>query len=193
MKNFNPDPDQPLETTRGSGLSPFWAVLVFCLTLALTGCSTSRQVSSQDVICNDNSAVRIDLSAVQERLRDGLHRGEVRRLSVLKINHQSVFRVNVSSMFLDRNFDCQVEHRRMESSPIGSDFLAALKVAQPIPSQRVADLRWGFIFSKEDGTRVFSAYCDAEGKNGIINGACYAFDNDALADFADSLFPPWMK
>jgi hypothetical protein len=166
-----------------------WATL-----LGFSGCTTSREQSREsDGIRNDDSAIRINLPSAVERLRHGLQSGDINRLVVLQIDRNTVTRMNVSSMGLERNYDYMLDNRRLSGSKAGSDFLDALTRARPSPADQVADLRWGFVFCKDDGTLAFSAYCDAAGKRGVIDGACFTFENGSLAELADALFPPWMK
>ena len=173
----------------------FQLVLSLCaVLLAFTGCARTRPTDRRaDVIWNDDPTLRIDLPAAESRLRQGLQSGKVVRLIVLQMDRRFTYRVNVSSMSLERNYHYRLDNRSDKISPVGSDFLDALTRARPLPSDRPADLRWGFIFYGEDDERVFSAYCDATGKHGVIDGACYTFEVGSLAELADSLFPKWMK
>ena len=167
----------------------------FCaLLLVFSGCTTTHQIEQQsEAIWNDDRTHRIDLLAAEARLRHGVQSGQVGRLVVLQIDRRSVFRGNVSSMALERWSDNRLDNHRVSDSPVCLDFLEALARAHPIPSDELPDLRWGFIFWSTDGTRLFSAYCDATGKRGVIDGACYTFEVGSLAELADSLFPKWMK
>lgn len=171
-----------------------FGIALCAVLLGFSGCTTTREASQQyKGIWNDDPSIRIDLTAALERLRHGLKTGDINRLLVLQIDRNTVFRMNASSMALERNYDFALDNRRLSGSKVGSDFLNALALAHPSPSNQVADLRWGFVFCKDDGTRAFSAYCDAAGTRGVIDGACFTYETGSIAELADALFPPWMK
>jgi hypothetical protein len=169
--------------------------LPLCVALVtLSGCTTIPPVRHEaDQISNDDPTRRIDLVAAEARMRHGLQSGDIDRLIVLQIDRHRVFRTSVPSMALERWYDYALDNQRPGASSVCSDFLAALERARPVPSDQVADLRWGFIFCARDGQRLFSVYCDAAGKQGVIDGACYMFEVGSLAEFGESLFPTWMK
>jgi hypothetical protein len=170
--------------------------LPLCVALVtLSGCCTTSPPVRHEAngISNDDPTRRIDFLAAETRLRQGLQSGDVDRLIVLQIDRHKSFRTSVSSMALERWYDYALDNRRLGASRVCADFLAALERARPVPSDRLADLRWGFIFCARDGQRLFSVYCDAAGTQGVIDGACYMFEVGSLAEFGESLFPTWMK
>ena len=175
-------------------MSQFRLASSLCAVLLMSaGCTPTHHAEQADVIWHDDPKLRIDLPAARARLRQGLQSGQIDRLVVLHTRNGLVNWVNVSSTVLERNFDYRLEIRRMADSPMAPAFLDALSRALPVPSDQVADLRWGYIFYKLDGTQVISAYCDGSGKRGVIDGACYTFEVGSLAELANSLFVKDMK
>ena len=142
---------------------------------------------------NDDPAKRIDTAATIARLHEALKRRDVSAFYIFHVAQGVERPMNVSSLMLEPAADYLLLTKSVDDSPAVSSFLVALEAAKPLPADRVADLRWGCVFCDKDGARVLSVYFDAKGERGVIDGACYVFQSAALSQWAESVYPTWMK
>lgn len=101
------------------------------------------------------------------RIADAVSDGTIQEVDVLAIPKETMFRSNVTTETLAKNFQCKVVLREMQRS--GKSLSRALHNTEASSFSRSVDVRRGVLFLDKNGHVLFSVYLDAFGQ-GEING-----------------------
>jgi hypothetical protein len=139
-------------------------------------------------IKQDDPTVRVDYDGALGLLRQQLNDDKLGRAEVLHVSRHWVFRTNVSSQQMEKQYDYRLSIRAAGKSDAVRELISTLARVTPEHSGMVADLRWGCIIYAENGSRLFSVFFDKAGLRGVVNGACVNFGNEALREWAEQFF-----
>ena len=110
----------------------------------------------------------------------------IRLIEVQHISTNVSFRSNVSSSLVGTVYNYSMAFRYFAKDQYLEDLITAVESSRPVHSGKVADLRWGFLFSSNENERLLAIYFDKSGRAGVLNGACVNFESDALLKWAEA-------
>ncbi|ABF39238.1 hypothetical protein Acid345_0233 [Candidatus Koribacter versatilis Ellin345] len=105
---------------------------------------------------------------------------DVVQIEVLYMDPNILTLVRVTPEDLKKRFEYKVLLTSASGRSLPESLMKSLENTRVTESKGGADVRWGVIFERRDGSPVGEIYFDKWGKRGAVNGSTVSFENVEL-------------